>query len=67
MLTLSPMQQQCFYNIQVSPLDYKLDENSQPPNGGSYEEIQNYLNKPHYHAQGQINVEQCKSKTFVIK
>jgi TolB-like protein len=56
-ITLSPGQTQCFYDVSAGSKKYFINEtsNQAPPNHV-------WIN-----AQGQINVEQCKSKTFVIK
>jgi hypothetical protein len=60
--TLKPGEVQCFYNANVGVFNYSLVawKNNQPsrmPKASSYD----------YYAEGQVRIEKCKSKTFVIK
>lgn len=62
--TLLPEQKQCFYNLPIGPSDYWISNQKKYSgydvnNGGNSQDI--------YKANGQINIEQCKSKTFVIR
>jgi hypothetical protein len=52
-MTLAPQQTQCFYNLKAVPWFYFVFDEKHPRCTPAQE--------------GQINVEQCKSKTFVIK
>ena len=54
-LILIPGQTQCFYNMKVNPYNYYFFD------------ITKHAEMYDYQFSGQINVEQCKSKTFVIK
>jgi hypothetical protein len=56
-MTLKPGQTQCLYNIPRGPLNYIVY---------SRDKINNMRN-PEYSARGQIYIEKCKSKTFIIK
>jgi hypothetical protein len=66
-MTLAPSQTQCFYEVPEGAGDYDIIEND-------YQQVYSYrmgsgisTSKPRYETHGQINVEQCKSKTFVIR
>ncbi len=67
-LTLSPGQTQCFYSLHVGAHYYQISETvyftgyTAGSGMGTPSRSQ-----PKYNAQGQINIEQCKSKTFSIK
>jgi hypothetical protein len=60
--TLKPDQVQCFYNLKVGPWSYKIIswKNDEP-------KIIYHNSDLNYKANGQVFVEQCKSKTFIIK
>jgi len=51
--SLQPGQTQCFYDICCGATRYQIKES--------------YLYTSKYNVSGEINIEQCKSKTFVIK
>ncbi len=65
-MTVQAGQTQCFNNFPAGPHNYTITYKAQvpimkfPPGAPTMEQDVIYL-------QGQINVEQCKSKTFVIK
>ena len=59
-LTLQKGQTQCFYNFKVGAANYDIGRPA-----GNYHFNSN--DKPYYSANGQIYVEQCKTKTFIIK
>jgi TolB-like protein len=56
--TLEPNQTQCIYDIPAGPLNYSITES------GNYYGMNS---TSIYSANGQIYIEQCKSKTFIIK
>jgi hypothetical protein len=58
-VTLEPGETQCFYNLKVIAYDYTIQQ-IQPPTGIIIERTSSAR-------RGQILVERCKSKTFVIK
>ncbi len=55
--TLKPSEKQCFYNLNKGPLNYYISVNTK-----TWTEAVNG-----YKVNGQINIEKCKSKTFIIK
>lgn len=65
-MTLQPLQTQCFYDFPAGPHNYVVTYRAQvpimsfPPGAPTTEQNVIYL-------QGQIKIEQCNSKTFVIK
>jgi hypothetical protein len=52
-ITLKPGQTQCYYDLPCGPIRYYFENND--------------VNINKTFAKGQINVEKCKSKTFIIK
>jgi hypothetical protein len=52
-MTLTSLQTQCFYNLSAKPLYYFVFDDQHPRCNPLY--------------KGQINIEKCKSKTFIIK
>ena len=59
--TFQPGQKQCFYDLEAGSADYDITA-GQPYRGRNYDP-----NAYDYKANGQVYIEQCKSKTFVIK
>lgn len=60
-LTLEAGQTQCFYNLQVRVYNYEIQQLDNLPRPLSFDR------RPVINRQGQISIEKCKSKTFVIK
>ena len=62
--TLQLGQQQCLYDLKVGGrTEYLIYAIKANPSNKNYPNPSDYL----YYATGQILIEQCKSKTFVIK
>ncbi len=59
-LTLEVGQTQCFYNLRAQPHNYHIQQLGVVPR------ITRSYDPPRIERQGQISVEKCKSKTFVI-
>ena len=75
-MSLTPQQTQCKYNLLVKSYSYKIsniDPNAPQWTTGGNKTVQNGVTTysdpqpQNYEVYGEINVEQCKSKTFVIK
>jgi len=63
--TLQPGQKQCFYDLSVGSARYMISSGNLNDSNYSYNVRLDSQNV--FKVNGQINIEQCKSKTFVIK
>lgn len=54
---INPGQQQCFYNVEVGPTRYLYTDETHRHSGFMGQVV----------GQGQINIEKCKSKTFIVE